>query len=395
MCFRRLAGAQQERQRMIKVLTVFGTRPEAIKLAPVIKHLERNPRFTCVTCVTSQHREMLDQVLEVFAIVPKYDLAVMTPAQSLADVTARVVQKVSEVVAAERPAIVLVQGDTTTTFAAGLAAFYNRVPVGHVEAGLRTSDKYQPFPEEINRRLTTVLADYHYAPTDVARQNLLAEGIDSRRILVTGNTGIDALLMARDLLRQDGQMGDRPAAGVPGGDGQRMILVTAHRRESFGAPFEAICDALRRIVERNPDVTIVYPVHLNPEVRRPVFERLADRPRIHLTEPLAYLPFVAMMDRAYLILTDSGGIQEEAPALGKPVLVMRNTTERPEAVDAGSARLVGTSTETIATAVQHLLDDVETYERMSRARNPFGDGRASERIASHLVEMLGEGECRA
>ncbi len=380
---------------MIKVLTVFGTRPEAIKLAPVIKRLECDPRFACITCVTSQHREMLDQVLEVFEIVPKYDLAVMTFAQSLADVTAKVVQKVSEVVAAERPEIVLVQGDTTTTFAASLAAFYNRVPVGHVEAGLRTSDKYQPFPEEINRRLTTVLADYHYAPTAIGRQNLLAEGIDTRRILVTGNTGIDALLMALDRLRQGGRIGGRLVQGVPDTDGKRMILVTAHRRESFGAPFEAICEALRQIAERNPDVTIVYPVHLNPQVRGPVFERLADCPRIHLTEPLGYMSFVQMMDRAYMILTDSGRIQEEAPALGKPVLVMRKTTERPEAVEAGSARLVGTSTETIATAAQHLLDDVVAYERMSRARNPFGDGRASERIAGHILEMLGGAECRA
>jgi UDP-N-acetylglucosamine 2-epimerase len=373
---------------MIKVLTVFGTRPEAIKLAPVIKRLERDPRFASVTCVTSQHREMLDQVLKVFAVVPHYDLAVMTPAQSLTDVTAKVVQSVSEVVAAEHPAIVLVQGDTTTTFAASLAAFYHRVPVGHVEAGLRTSNRYQPFPEEINRRLTTVLAGFHYAPTEVSRQNLLAEGIDGRRILVTGNTGIDALLIALDRVRQSGRIDDPLAHGVLNGDGKRLILVTAHRRESFGAPLEAICDALRRIAERNADVTIVYPVHLNPQVRRPVLERLGDCPQIHLLEPLDYLSFVQMMDRAHLILTDSGGIQEEAPALGKPVLVMRNTTERPEAVEAGCARLVGTSTETIASAVQHLLDDIEVYEQMSRARNPFGDGHASERIAGHILEML-------
>lgn len=374
---------------MIKVLTVFGTRPEAIKLAPVIKRLESDPRFAPITCVTSQHREMLDQVLEVFELVPHYDLAVMTPAQSLADVTAKVVQRVSEVVAAEHPAIVLVQGDTTTTFAASLAAFYHRVPVGHVEAGLRTLDKYQPFPEEINRRLTTVLADYHYAPTAISRQNLLVEGIDSGRILVTGNTGIDALLIALDRVRRGGRIDDPHVHGVPDGDGKRLILVTAHRRESFGAPFEAICDALRRIAERNADVAIVYPVHLNPQVRRTVFERLADCPRIHLLEPLSYLSFVQMMDRACLILTDSGSIQEEAPALGKPVLIMRNTTERPEAVEAGSERLVGTSAETIASAVQHLLDDAEVYKQMSRTRNPFGDGHASERIVCHILEMLG------
>jgi UDP-N-acetylglucosamine 2-epimerase (non-hydrolysing) len=374
---------------LIKVLTVFGTRPEAIKLAPVIQRLGRDARFKCVTCVTSQHREMLDQVLGVFEIVPHYDLGLMTPGQSLVDVTAKVIQKVSEVIAAERPAIVLVQGDTTTTFAASLAAFYHRVPVGHIEAGLRTENKYQPFPEEINRRLTTVLADYHYAPTEVSRQNLLREGIDGRRILVTGNTGIDALLHAVDRVRQDGGINNLLAPRLPDVNGKRLILVTAHRRESFGAPFEAICDALRQIAERNPDVTIVYPVHLNPNVQRPVLERLAGRPRIHLLEPLDYLSFIRMMDRAHLILTDSGGIQEEAPALGKPVLVLRNTTERPEAVEAGSARLIGTRTETITSAVQNLLDDVEAHAQMSRARNPFGDGHASERIASHLFEMLG------
>jgi UDP-N-acetylglucosamine 2-epimerase len=366
---------------MIRALTIFGTRPEAIKLAPVIKRLEDDPRFASVTCITSQHREMLDQVLGVFGIVPHYDLAVMTPAQSLADVTAKVVQKVGEVIAAESPTIVLVQGDTTTTFAASLAAFYHRIPVGHVEAGLRTLDKYQPFPEEINRRLTTVLADYHYAPTAMSRQNLLAEGIDGQQIVVTGNTGIDALLMALDRVRRDGRVLDE--------DGRRMILVTAHRRESFGAPFEAICDALRQITERNADVTIVYPVHLNPQVRRPVLDRLAGCSRIRLLEPLDYLSFVRMMDRAHLILTDSGGIQEEAPALGKPVLVMRNTTERPEAIEAGSARLVGTSSEAIVSAVQRLLDDTAMYGQMSRARNPFGDGHASERIACHIVEMFG------
>jgi UDP-N-acetylglucosamine 2-epimerase (non-hydrolysing) len=375
---------------LIKVLTVFGTRPEAIKLAPVIKRLERDARFTCVTCITSQHREMLDQVLGVFELVPHYDLCLMSPAQSLVDVTAKVIQKVSEVVEAERPSIVLVQGDTTTTFAASLAAFYQRIPIGHIEAGLRTANKYQPFPEEINRRLTTVLADYHYAPTEISRQNLLREGIDGRRILVTGNTGIDALLHTLDRVRQDGGIADLLAHRVPDVNGERLILVTAHRRESFGAPFEAICDALRQIAERNPNVTIVYPVHLNPNVQRPVLERLAGRPRIHLLEPLDYPSFVRMMDRAHLILTDSGGIQEEAPALGKPVLVMRNTTERPEAVEAGSARLIGTRTETITSAVQYLLDNVEAYEQMSRARNPFGDGHASERIVSHIVEMLGD-----
>ncbi len=373
---------------MRKVLVVLGTRPEAIKLAPVIRRLGDDARFTVVTCVTSQHREMLDQVLKVFEILPRYDLAVMRPGQSLAGVTARVVQRVGEVVGRERPDVVLVQGDTTTTFAAALAAFYQRVPVGHVEAGLRTADRNQPFPEEINRRLTGVLADYHYAPTARGRANLLAEGVDPGRILVTGNTGIDALLLARGWARARAGADGLLAPDLPAPRDRRLILVTAHRRESFGAPFEAICDAVRRIADRNPEVEVVYPVHLNPHVRRPVFGRLGGHPRIHLVEPLDYLAFVRAMDRAYLILTDSGGVQEEAPALGKPVLVMRHTTERPEAVEAGGARLVGTSVETIVPAVQKLLDDAPTYAAMSRAGNPFGDGRASERIVEHLGEVL-------
>ncbi len=373
---------------MRKVLVVFGTRPEAIKLAPVIRRLADDPRFTAVTCVTSQHREMLDQVLKVFEILPRYDLAVMQPGQSLAGVTARVVRRVSEVVGRERPDVVLVQGDTTTTFAAALAAFYHRVPVGHVEAGLRTADRHQPFPEEINRRLTGVLADYHYAPTARSRDNLLAEGVDPGRILVTGNSGIDALLLAREWTRGRAGAEGLLGPGVSALRDRRVILVTAHRRESFGAPLEAICDAIRRIADRNPDVEIVYPVHLNPHVRRPVFAWLGEHPRIHLVEPLDYPAFVRAMDRAYLILTDSGGVQEEAPALGKPVLVMRHKTERAEAVEAGGARLVGTSVETIVPAVQQLLDDGETYAAMSRAGNPFGDGRASERIVEHLGGAL-------
>ena len=374
---------------MIKVLIVFGTRPEAIKLSPVVMALERDPRFDPVTCVTSQHRQMLDQVLEVFGVAPRYDLSVMTPAQSLADVTAKVVQGVTEVVRRERPAIVLVQGDTTTTFAASLAAFYEMVPVGHVEAGLRTRDKRQPFPEEVNRRLTAVLADYHYAPTAQSRQNLLNEGVEPERVLVTGNTGIDALLLARERVRRQSGT-DRPSLGWrAASNGRRMILVTAHRRESFGASFEAICEALRRVSERNDDVDIVYPVHLNPQVRKPVFERLSSCQRIHLIEPMDYLAFVGAMDLAYLILTDSGGIQEEAPSLGKPVLVMRNTTERVEAIEAGCARLVGTDADRITGEVQRLLDDAAAYGETSRAQNPFGDGQASERIAQHLLERLG------
>jgi UDP-N-acetylglucosamine 2-epimerase (non-hydrolysing) len=373
---------------MIRVLTIFGTRPEAIKLAPVIKSLEKCPeKFRSTVCVTGQHRDMLDQVLSVFDIKPHYDLDVMRGGQSLTDVATEILQKVQSVLCVEKPDVVLVQGDTTTTFAASLASFYQQTRVGHVEAGLRTFDKYQPFPEEINRKLTSVLADYHFAPTKRAKENLIREGVGEKDIVVTGNTGIDALFMTLAGLREN------PPRNLNGnvlenlGD-NRLILVTAHRRENFGSAFEDICEAIVEIVTRNPDVTVVYPVHLNPNIRVPAHRLLNGHERIVLIEPLEYVPCVQLMDKAYLILTDSGGIQEEAPSLGKPVLVMRNVTERPEAVEAGAAKLVGTRAETIAAEVQKLIDDPLEYEKMSKIKNPFGDGKASEKIIGHILASL-------
>jgi UDP-N-acetylglucosamine 2-epimerase (non-hydrolysing) len=361
-------------------LFCFGTRPEAIKLAPVIRELARHPKeFQPAVLVTAQHRQMLDQVLRVFDIKPDHDLDVMRPGQSLADVTVGALRGVERVLRLARPDMVIVQGDTTSAFAAALAAFYERIPVGHVEAGLRTGDKYSPYPEEMNRRLVSSLADLHFAPTRAAKENLLSEGVSRSRIHVTGNTVVDALKAMR---RSKAVLRMPVLDGIP--KEHRVILVTAHRRESFGPGFERICRALRTIVERNPDVVVVYPVHLNPNVRKPAREILGRVLRVHLIEPLEYLPFVRLMERAYLILTDSGGIQEEAPALGKPVLVMRDVTERPEAVVAGTARLVGTETEVIVAATERLLHSAAAYRKMVRARNPFGDGRASSRIAAAL-----------
>ncbi len=367
-----------------RVMFCFGTRPEAIKLAPVIQELAAHPgELEPVVLVTAQHRQMLDQVLRVFDIKPDYDLDVMRPGQSLADVTVGVLRGVERVLRRARPDMVMVQGDTTSALAAALAAFYERIPVGHVEAGLRTNDKYSPYPEEMNRRLVSSLADLHFAPTRAAKENLLGEGVPRGRIHVTGNTVVDALKAIR---------GSKAKWRVPVLDRivpeQRVILVTAHRRESFGPGVERICRALRMIVERNPDVMVVYPVHLNPNVRRPVRAILGRTPRVHLIEPLEYLPFVRLMERAYLILTDSGGIQEEAPALGKPVLVMRDKTERPEVVAAGTARLVGTDTDTIVSVTETLLHSAAAYQRMARARNPFGDGHASRRIAAALCRFF-------
>jgi len=358
----------------------FGTRPEAIKLAPVIHELVRHPKeFEPVVLVTAQHRRMLDQVLRVFDIKPDYDLNLMKPGQSLSDVTAGVLHGVERVLRRVRPDMVIVQGDTTSAFVAALAAFYQQVSVGHVEAGLRTGDKYSPYPEEMNRRLVGGIADIHFAPTLGARQNLISEGVPRGRIHVTGNTVVDALKTIRRR---------RDEWRVPVLDDialrQRVILVTAHRRESFGPGFERICRALKTLVAGNPDIDIVYPVHLNPNVSKPVRALLRGLPRMHLIEPLEYLPFVRLLERSYLILTDSGGIQEEAPALGKPVLVMRDATERPEAVEAGTAKLVGTDTETIVLAAERLLRSSSAYSKMSRARNPFGDGRASARIVRVL-----------
>jgi UDP-N-acetylglucosamine 2-epimerase (non-hydrolysing) len=372
----------------LKVLTVFGTRPEAIKLAPVVLELQRRPdSFTTRTCVTAQHREMLDQVLTAFGLKPDHDLNIMKPGQTLAEVTAHAVQGLSRVIECERPDIVLVQGDTTTAMCGALAAYYNRIAVGHVEAGLRTDDKYAPFPEEMNRRLVGCLADYHFAPTAGARQALVAEGINESAIHLTGNTVIDALLTVRDRVRET-----RPA--LPDGlleklERKRMVLVTGHRRESFGADFENICHAIRDVTDLVDDVVFVYPVHPNPNVRTPVTRLLGSHERIALVDPLPYEPFVWLMDRALIVLTDSGGVQEEAPSLGKPVLVMREITERPEGIAAGNARLVGVRRQTIVQALCELLEQPAARARMTAVNNPYGDGRAAQRVVDVLERIAG------
>ncbi len=367
-----------------RILTVFGTRPEAIKLAPVVRALRaENGTVEVRVCVTAQHREMLDQVLSLFGIVPDWDLDLMAPGQNLTDLTSRVLCGLPEVFGGWRPDVVLVQGDTTTAFAGALAAFYARCEVGHVEAGLRTGNRYSPWPEEMNRHLVGALATYHFAPTARARENLLTEGVAADRIRVTGNTVIDALLRVVETARGSaaGELGERFAFLDPE---RRLIVVTGHRRENFGPGFEGICRALRRLAERS-DAEIVYPVHLNPNVQKPVHAILDGIPNVHLVKPLDYLPFVGLLDRAYLILTDSGGIQEEAPSLGKPVLVMRDTTERPEAVEAGTVRLVGTDEEQIVREAERLLDDKAHYRAMARALNPYGDGKAAPRIVKELI----------
>lgn len=370
----------------MKVLTVFGTRPEAIKMAPLAISLAADPRFDAKVCVTAQHREMLDQVLQLFRIQPDFDLNIMRPGQDLTDVTTAVLQGLKAVLSSFKPDIVLVHGDTTTTFSTTLAAYYHQIPVAHVEAGLRTGNLYSPWPEEANRKLTAALAEVHFAPTDTSRQNLLREGVPPDHIIVTGNTVIDALL---DVSRRlDTDPGLRAEAASPTSSltaSGRVILVTGHRRESFGGGFERICQALVKIARDHPDVSIIYPVHLNPNVRGPVNRLLTGIENIHLIEPLDYLPFVHLMKNAYLILTDSGGIQEEAPSLGKPVLVMRDTTERPEAITAGTVRLVGTDTDTIVEEIGSLLDDKAAYRSMSRAHNPYGDGKACQRILETLL----------
>jgi UDP-N-acetylglucosamine 2-epimerase (non-hydrolysing) len=366
---------------MKRVLSVFGTRPEAIKLAPVILELQKHAdRFESLVCVTAQHRQMLDQVLDWFAITPHYDLDLMKPNQALADFAGRALLAVGVLLEEVKPDVVLVQGDTSTAMIAALAAFYRRTPVGHIEAGLRTRDRYNPFPEEINRRIVGALTTFHFAPTAKAAATLRAEQVPEADIFVTGNTVIDALLMT---VRRPVELD----LGF-GLEGRRLVLVTAHRRESFGAPFESLSSALRDIAERNPGVEIVYPVHLNPNVREPVMRILGGQPRVHLIEPLRYEQFAHLMARAHLILTDSGGIQEEAPVLGKPTLVMRETTERPEAIEAGTARLVGTDRAKIVAEAERLLTDEGAYEAMARAGSPFGDGHAAERIAAILAEKL-------
>ncbi len=367
-----------------KILTVFGTRPEAIKMAPLVKALKKEA-WNSRVCVTAQHREMLNQVLNLFEITPDYDLDIMKSSQDLFDVTIRILDKIKDVLRDYKPDMVLVHGDTTTTFVTSLAAFYEQIPVGHVEAGLRTGNLYSPWPEEANRKLTGCLTKIHFAPTERSRQNLLQEGIDPLTIKVTGNTVIDALQWVMTKLehseRESTQLADQFSFLE---HGKRMILVTGHRRESFGDGFENICKALKAIALKYSDCQIVYPVHLNPNVREPVHRLLANIQNIYLTEPLDYLPFVYMMNRAYLILTDSGGIQEEAPSLGKPVLVMRNNTERPEALEAGTVKLVGTHVETIVNAIDELMQNNESYQSMLKAINPYGDGLACKRIIETL-----------
>jgi UDP-N-acetylglucosamine 2-epimerase (non-hydrolysing) len=372
---------------VLKVLFVLGTRPEAIKLCPVILRLRQSPtEFQVSVCVTAQHRQMLDQVLGVFGVVPDYDLDLMLPGQTLFQSTTRILSGLESVLDAERPSIVIVQGDTTTTFCGALAAFYKKIPVGHVEAGLRTGDLSQPFPEEANRLLTTRLAQIHFAATAWAARNLEREGVAPNTIHVTGNTGIDAVLYIRDALVS----GRLEAPNLPWLDPTRkLILVTAHRRESFGEGFEHICKALAALARRD-DMQIVYPVHPNPNVQDPVNRLLASLPNVALIEPLTYVPFVDMMRRAYFLITDSGGVQEEGPSLGKPILVLREKTERPEAVEAGTVRLVGTNEQVIVREAERLLDYPEEYERMARVHSPYGDGHASERIAKLISSFQGK-----
>jgi UDP-N-acetylglucosamine 2-epimerase (hydrolysing) len=374
---------------MKRILVVLGTRPEAIKLAPLIRLLRTNPNFATCVCITGQHREMLDQVLTVFNIKPDIDLNLMRSGQDLTAITTGVLDSIKYVFDDFLPDFVLVHGDTTTTLAASLSAFYKRVPVGHVEAGLRTGDMYSPWPEEINRRLTDALTSWFFAPSEQSRRNLLQEGIDPGRIVVTGNTVIDALLQVVQDLQEDAALRQRMALQFPFLDAKKkLLLVTGHRRENFGAKFESFCTALRLLATAHHELQIVYPVHLNPQVQRPVRAILAGLPNVHLMEPLGYLHFVFLMTRAHLIITDSGGIQEEAPSLGKPVLVTRDTTERPEAIAAGTAKLVGTDTATLVSAVEVLLHNPSEYMQMAQAHNPYGDGRASERIVKTLETVL-------
>ncbi|KRA30238.1 UDP-N-acetyl glucosamine 2-epimerase [Rhodanobacter sp. Root627] len=368
-----------------KVMVVFGTRPEAIKMAPVVHALKAHPHLDPIVVVTAQHRQMLDQVLEIFDIVPDFDLDIMEPGQTLASITSKILLGMPAVFAEAKPDIVLVHGDTSTTLATALAAFYARIPVGHVEAGLRTGNMDAPWPEEANRRLTAPLCKFHFAPTARSQANLLAENIAAGSIVVTGNTVIDALLQVDERLRTDATLRDGMKARFPFLDpAKRLLLVTGHRRENFGDGFERICEALATLAQRT-DIQIVYPVHLNPHVQEPVRRHLSDLSNVHLIEPQEYLPFVYLMQRSFVILTDSGGVQEEAPSLGKPVLVMRDTTERPEAVDAGTVILVGTDDKRIIEDVTHLFEDEHAYKQMATAHNPYGDGKASGRIASTIM----------
>ena len=374
---------------MKKILLVFGTRPEAIKMAPLVKALQKDTEhFETRVCVTAQHRQMLDQVLEVFGITPEYDLNIMAPNQDLYDITAKVLLGLREVLKDFRPDTVLVHGDTTTSMAASLAAFYMQIPVGHVEAGLRTYNMLSPWPEEMNRQVTDRICTYYFAPTEQSRANLLQENIDAKKIFITGNTVIDALLMAVDIISTTAGVKEKMAKelqekGYTVGD-REYILVTGHRRENFGDGFLHICKAIKELAALHPEMDIVYPVHLNPNVQKPVYELLSGLSNVYLISPLDYLPFIYAMQHSTLLLTDSGGVQEEAPSLGKPVLLMRDTTERPEAVEAGTVKLVGTNAEAIVSNVTALLLDKEMYKRMSETHNPYGDGQACERIIAAL-----------
>ena len=376
---------------MKKVLLVFGTRQEAIKMAPLVKAFEQEASIESKVCVTAQHREMLDQVLNVFEIVPEYDLNLMKPGQDLYDITANVLLGMKGILGDFKPDIVLVHGDTTTTSATSLAAFYQKIKVGHVEAGLRTKDIYSPWPEEANRQITGILASYHFAPTTTSRGNLLKEDKDEAAILVTGNTVIDALFLALDKIENNKELKSDIIKNINTqyklDDSKKLILVTGHRRENFGQGFINICEALKTLALNNSDIDIVYPVHLNPNVQKPVNKLLSSVSNVHLIAPLQYEAFLYLMSKSYFIITDSGGVQEEAPSLGKPVLVMRDTTERPEALDAGTVKLVGTNSGMIIKEAQMLLDDKLEYEKMSKAHNPYGDGKACEKIVEFIKEI--------
>jgi UDP-N-acetylglucosamine 2-epimerase (non-hydrolysing) len=376
---------------MKKVLLVFGTRPEAIKMAPLVKGFQKDTiNFETKVCVTAQHREMLDQVLDIFEIKPDYDLNLMKPGQDLYDITSNVMMGMKDVLSDFNPDIVLVHGDTTTTSATSLAAFYQKIKVGHVEAGLRTGDIYSPWPEEANRQITGILANYHFAPTITSKDNLLKENKKEENIIVTGNTVIDTLFLVLEKINNNETLKNKIITNINSqyklDEDKKLILVTGHRRENFGQGFINICKALKEIALKNPQVDIIYPVHLNPNVQKPVKELLSNIKNIYLINPLQYEEFIYLMDKSYLIITDSGGIQEEAPSLGKPVLVMRDTTERPEAIEAGTIKLVGTNPKTIISETQNLLDNKNDYKTMSKAHNPYGDGKACKKIVKHLKE---------
>lgn len=384
---------------MKKVLLVFGTRPEAIKMAPLVKKFQEDPEFKTIVCVTAQHREMLDQVLDIFDIKPDYDLNIMKQGQDLYDITSRVLLGLRDVLNETNPDVVLVHGDTTTSTAAALAAFYKQIPVAHVEAGLRTNNIYSPWPEEMNRRITGRIATYHLAPTELSRQNLLKENVDNQNIIITGNTVIDALLWVVNKIKSDANLAGTLQINIKNNgydidrieDKRKLVLITGHRRENFGEGFRNICNAIKTLSIKYPDVDFVYPMHLNPNVRKPIAEIFGnDKDKSGNTffiEPLDYLNFVFLMEKADIILTDSGGIQEEAPSLGKPVLVMRDNTERPEALEAGTVKLVGTDYDKIINEVSELLENEESYNKMSKAVNPYGDGSACKRIVDFLKEV--------